>query len=305
MSPPSKPDGVPEKLWSLTLPSLGRGWFFPRTKGYAAMAEACADGAWLEASVGHHWRSNRRLLAAGYDLRCYMRRAGRVEQVISKDWDDDVLQTEVQEEAEARFVALRLVLARLLVLSASLGSPHLRIYTRDAASSGVIRPFDKGRLGVPERYQNLTGITRTIVDAYDGEGRRLFTRYPRRQREGTDTVLPAAYRKRFGRLQHRLRSLADPEQKGEALIVDLARVKRLLDAAQGEGRRPTLVQGIMHHLRDERRVPARVIADLSGVHTGQVNRAADAMLERQRALTGPMLTPRRGGRSSTTRRSGP
>jgi hypothetical protein len=49
-----------------------------------------------------------------------------------------------------------------------------------------------------------------------------------------------------------------------------------------DGKRGRLLPAIFHHLRDERKIPLKVIQEKTGVKIGQINRSANSFKDRKK-----------------------
>lgn len=261
-------------------------WTLPTTPAFSKMVRACKESkrAYLEVTIAHFWLARRNLLAVGYHMICYDGPGKNPVKIAAKDWDDDAEVGGIESSSEARYEALRQAMARILPIAAAMGSPHIRFKTEDTSTSAVIKPIRGYRVPIPAKQRKTAYSTRRMLIEYKGYPERIFSRGCRKDERNAQSTngKPTPYQRRFGPVKSRLRHLVDPDGRlREQLWVDLVKVGDLVDKVYHAGaRRPSFTQALLYQLRDVQGLSPRVISEMTGIPTGQVNRGAATFADR-------------------------
>lgn len=231
----------------------------------------------LEATIGSYWSSYHKAVAHGYNLIAYTGQGNNKKKLATKDWDDDNTTNGISQETLAGFIAIRECIKKIKEIANATNTPSIRIYTETTWQSAVIKPQKGYRLNLPKRYHRTTYAIKNELEKIQVYPDKVFSRGARRT-ERTSTEYNS-YKQRFNALRQRLRYLIDPHgDQDEKLWVNLVEIRKLIDHC--EGKRSSLLPALFHHLRDERRIPLKVLQEKTGVPVGQINRSANTFRNR-------------------------
>jgi hypothetical protein len=236
----------------------------------AAQTEAIS----IEISIATHWNSYTKQAAYGYDFIAYTGTGDKKTKLVTKDWSDDGVVTDVNFETEAGFAGVNECIRNLKPILNGLGTPSIRIYTETTWQSAVIKPQKGYRLNLPKQFHPTTFAIKNALETINSYPEKVFSRGSRRAERTAPNF--NAHKKRFTPIKRRIRMLVDPTgDKQEKLWINLAHIKNLIDNQEHDGKRSRLTPAIFYHLRDERRIPLKTIQKLTGAKSSEINRSAN------------------------------